>query len=686
MNLRVHELAKELGLPSKELLERLKALKIEAKSHMSTLEEEAASRIRESFKKAAPSAKAPVQETPLKEARKPAKAGEVPKKAEGVEKPAVTTLEPSAAVVPKSLQVQFPITVKDLSVKLGTKPSELIKGLISRGIFATINQSLEEKVAAELAVQYGFELKPLPTLEESLLAQYEVSDEKTLKPRAPVVTLMGHVDHGKTSLLDAIRQTDVAGGEAGGITQHIGAHEVAVEKGHVIFLDTPGHKAFTAMRARGANVTDIVVLVVASDDGVMPQTEEAIDHARAAGVQIVVALNKCDLPNANLDRVKKQLVERGLVPEDWGGKTIMVPVSAKTKQGLPQLLEMLLLEAELLELKADPSKPAKGVVIESKVSKGRGPVATVLIQDGTLRLGEMAVCGTIYGKTRAMIDDRGHAVKEAGPSKAIEILGLNAVPQAGDSLFVVGDEKRAKEITLSRQEAQRATGRSMVRHMTLEEFHSRIQENQLKELRLIVKADVQGSLGALRDEITKLPVKDVQIHLLHTGTGDINESDIMLAAASDAVVIGFHVGQLSEAEALAKEEGVEVKVYTIIYEAVSEIRLAVEGLLEPTTRELFLGRAEVKQVFKITKVGNVAGCLAVKGKLVRAGNPTARIVRNKEMVFEGKLSALKRFKDDVKEVAEGQECGIFIEGFKDFQVGDWIELYQIEKVARKLEV
>ena len=452
-------------------------------------------------------------------------------------------------------------------------------------------------------------------------------------------------------------------------------------------MDTPGHEAFTAMRARGANVTDVVVLVVAADDGVMPQTEEAIDHARAAGVPIVVAMNKCDLPNANLDRVKKQLAEKGLVPEEWGGKTIMVPVSAKTKQGIPDLLEMLLLEAELLELKADPATFAKGTVIESKLSKGKGPVATVLIQNGSLQVGHFVVCGPYYGKVRAMVDHKGHRIETAPPSQPVEISGLSGVPKAGEHFYVVQDEKRAREIATARQEEKRREemgGPS--RHITLEDLHTRIQEGKLKEVKFVLKADGQGSLEALKGELSKIDSQDVKFTIIHSGIGDINESDIMLAVASDAVVIGFHVGHLPRAEAIAKEEGVEVKLYTIIYEAVSEIKLAIEGLLEPTTKETFLGRAEVRQVFKISKIGNIAGCLAAKGKLARAGNPLVRVIRNKETVFEGKLAALKRFKDDVKEVSEGQECGISVENYKDFQVGDFIELYQLEKVARKLEV
>lgn len=665
MSLRVHELAKELGLSSKALIEKLQGMECDVKSHMSVVPEDVVQRLKK----------------PLEAAAKPkAKLVEaIPKPKEVPPSPK----EPKTPQVLKTVKLRYPVTVKDLSVKTGTKPSELIKTLLNRKIFATINHPLEENTVQILAQEFGFQPEKLPTTEEALLSEHEEKGEGERVSRAPIVTLMGHVDHGKTSLLDAVRKSDVAAGEAGAITQHIGAYEVSLEKGHVTFLDTPGHEAFTAMRARGANITDVVVLVVASDDGVMPQTAEAIDHARAAGVPIVVALNKCDLPNANVERVKQQLTEKGLVPEEWGGKTIMVPVSAKTKEGIPHLLEMLLLEAELLELKANPSKKAKGTVVESELSKGKGPVATVLIQDGSLRVGDAVVCGLHYGKVRAMLDDKGRQVEVALPSKPVEILGLSGVPQAGDRFYVVPDEKTAKQIATERREAKGPEAAPR-RHMTLEELHQHIQEGKVKEIKFILKADVQGSLEALKAELAKIESKDVKWVILHEGVGDINESDIMLAAASDAVVFGFHVGQLPRAEAVAREEGVEVKLYTIIYEAVSDIRLAIEGLLEPVTKELFMGRAEVKQVFKISKIGNIAGCLVVKGKLVRAGNPTVRVVRGKEAIFEGKLLALKRFKDDVKEVTEGQECGISIERFKDFQAGDYIDFYQVEKVTQKL--
>ncbi len=695
MSQRVYELAKRLGLPSKDLIVKLNGMEIDVKSHMSIVPQEVVERLTKPAAAAAPPLKKTVVKSPASPAPPLATPQPMPPVAPPVPPPSPKTVPPPPVALPvpeppklkvlEIIRMKCPVSVKDLSVKVNMKPSELIKMLMQKKTFATINQLLDETIVKEIGKDLGFQVEKLPTAEEALIHEHDLQDVKDLKPRAPVVTMMGHVDHGKTSLLDAIRKSDVVAGEAGGITQHIGAYEVALGNGHVTFLDTPGHEAFTAMRARGANVTDVVVLVVAADDGGMPQTIEAIDHARAAGVTLVVAINKCDLPSANLDRVKKQLAEQGLVPEDWGGKTIMIPVSAKTKQGIPQLLEMLLLEAELLELKADPNRMAKGVVIESELSKGSGPVATILIQNGMLKVGDIVVCGSYYGKVRAMIDDKGHRLQEAGPSRPVEISGLSGVPQAGERFYVVQDERKARDITATREEERRTQQIiGPTRHITLEDLHSRIEAEQIKEVKLILKADVQGSLEALKGELTKIEAKDVKLTIIHSGIGEVNESDVMLATASDAVVIGFHVGALPRAESLSKEEGVEVKRYNIIYEAVSEIRLAIEGLLEPTTKETFLGRAEVKQVFKISKVGNIAGCLAVKGKLVRAGNPVARVVRNKEVVFEGKLAALKRFKDDVKEVTEGQECGVSVENYKNFQAGDLIELYTIEKVAGKL--
>jgi len=588
-----------------------------------------------------------------------------------------------AAGPPRPLELRFPVSVKDLAAKMEVKPADLIKQLMQQGVFATILQMLDEATATKAAKTFNFEIVPEPSLEEQLFKS-AAPDPAKLVLRAPVVTLMGHVDHGKTSLLDAIRQSKVAEKEAGGITQHIGAYEVGLPKGRVTFLDTPGHEAFTALRARGANITDVVVLVVAADDGVMPQTVEAIDHAKAANVPIIVAMNKVDKPEANIQKVKQQLSEHGLIGEDWGGKTIMVPVSAKTRQGIDDLLEMLLLEAELLELKADPTTTAQGRVIEAKQTKDRGPVATVLVQQGTLRVGETIVIGHLVGRVRAMTNDRGHRLKETGPATPVEILGLPEVPQAGDRFLVLHDEKVAKELAGQRQEQRVQSAVVHPKRITLEELHSRITEGQLKELRFILKADVQGSLEAIEQSLTKLDTEkeEVQFRILHKGVGDINESDVILAAASDAIIVGFHVGIEPTAQILAASEGVDVHIYQIIYELVGAVKAAIEGLLEPTIEETFLGRAEVRKLFQVSKYGMVAGCMVTKGTIRR--DATIRMIRGKERIFEGKIANLKRVKDDAREVQEGVECGISVEGNADFQVGDLIEAWELKKVARKL--
>ncbi|MBI4550619.1 MAG: translation initiation factor IF-2, partial [Candidatus Omnitrophica bacterium] len=496
---------------------------------------------------------------------------------------------------------------------------------------------------------------------------------------------LGHVDHGKTSLLDAFRQTYVADKEAGKITQHIGAYGVDIAgKGHVTFLDTPGHAAFTAMRARGANVTDVVVLVVAADDGIMPQTVEAIDHARAAGVPILVAINKIDLPNANAMRVKKELQKMDLMPEEWGGKTICVEVSAKTGKGIPELLEMLLLESEILELKANPNRSAEGTVLESKLTKSHGTVVTVLVQRGTLRIGDIVVCGAFYGRVRALRNDKGKNVKEAGPSYAVEVLGLSGLPDAGETFQVLEDEKQARKVAEKRQLElrEKAMRGALNQHITLEGLYSQLKQGGLKDLKIILKADMQGSIEALSELLSKLSTDKIHLSIIHAGIGGINESDIMLAAASDAVVFGFHVQADGNAESLAEKEGVEVRFYNIIYEVVEEVRKAMEGLLEPTNKEVIQGRAEIRQVFRSSKAGNIGGAIVVHGRVSRQHR--VRLIRNKIVIFDGKLASLRRFKDDVKEVQEGFECGIALEGHNDIQERDIVEAYKIEKVAAKL--
>jgi len=516
-----------------------------------------------------------------------------------------------------------------------------------------------------------------------LLTEHEQDDPAKLKPRAPIVTFMGHVDHGKTSLLDMIRKTKVVDKEAGGITQHIGAYEVELPKGKVTFLDTPGHAAFTAMRARGANVTDVVVLVVAADDGIMPQTVEAIDHARAAGVPIVVAINKIDKQNISIDKVKRQLAEVNLAPEDWGGKTITVGVSAKTGQGIDDLLEMLLLEAELLELKANPDRLANGVIVEAELSKGKGPVATVLVSRGTLKIGDVVMVGLNYGKVKAMLDDKGRRVQEAGPAKPVEILGLSGVPQAGERFYVLNDEKKAREIvSVKRIDADNKKLEAKSQKISLEDLYNKIKEGEVKELKIILKADVQGSLGAIKDSLEKLSTSEVKLSVIHGQVGNINESDIMLASASNTVILGFHVGITPGAKALSRQEGVDVRIYNIIYEAVSDVKAAMEGMLEPIIEETFLGRAEVRQVFKVSKVGIVAGCFVSKGTIPR--NAMCKLIRNTEVVFKGKISSLRHVKDDIKEAKEDFECGISL-SFKDIQKGDIIEAIETKKVARRLK-
>ena len=584
----------------------------------------------------------------------------------------------------KELEVMFPVTVKDLSIKLNRKPSEIIKTLMDSGILANINQPLDEELANKVSVKFGIALKKALSAEELVIRGHEEKkDISLLLPRGPVVTFMGHVDHGKTSLLDAIRKSKVAEKEHGGITQHIGAYEVNLSKGKITFLDTPGHEAFTAMRARGANITDIVVLVVAADDGLMPQTKEAIDHARAANVPIVVAINKIDKPQADLDKVKRQLSELDLTPEDWGGKTIAVGVSAKTGKGIDNLLDMILLEAEMLELKAEFDKQASGVVIDAKLSPGRGSVATILVQNGTLNVSDAVICGQFYGKIKAMCDDLGRRIEHAPPAKPVEITGLSGVPVAGEHFYVVADEKQARDIASQKQDEARFNRiQPKIRRINLEDISSQIKEGKIKELNIILKADVQGSLGALQDSLGKLSTNEVQVKFIHTGIGNVNVSDVVLAAASSAVIIGFHIDADDAAKEKARQEEIDIRTYTVIYEAINEVRTALEGLLEPKLKKIFIGNVTVRQVFNLTKSGLIAGCFVQKGKIMRSS--TVSVVRNGEPVFEGKLSSLKRFKDDVREVEAGMECGVAVAGFTDYQVGDVIEVYEIEKIARKL--
>jgi len=602
-------------------------------------------------------------------------------KVEPVPQPQVITPPPAPIVELKEIELQLPISVKDLSIKLQEKPSTLIKDLMSMRIMVGINQNLDDNITEKLCAKYKFKIKKAPDQEELMLEAHAEEDKPAdLKPRSPIVTIMGHVDHGKTSLLDAIRKTNVAGKEHGGITQHIGAYRVKLPGGEITFLDTPGHEAFTAMRARGASITDIVVLVVAADDGIMPQTQEAIDHARAAGVTIIVAVNKIDKPGADLDKVKKQLSQLDLMAEDWGGKTITVGVSAKTGEGIDTLLEMILLEAQMLELKANPNRLAKGVVIEAKMSKGRGPVSTLLVQNGTLHLNANIIVGNFYGKVRAMFDDHGNSAISAGPGVPVEALGITGIPAAGEQFFVIVDEKEAKELVDVRQDKEKAHAMRAIKRVSLEDLHEQISAGKIKDLKIIVKADVQGSLEAIKDTLYKLNVTEIKIGIIHAGVGNINSSDAILAAASNALVVGFNVAIDDLARELVAKEGVEVKIYNIIYELANEIKQAVVGMLAPRLNKISVGRAEIRKVFKLSKSGTVAGCFVTKGKIVRTNNVS--LVRNGTVVFEGKLSALKRFKDDVRDVQEGFECGMSFAGYTDFQEGDIIEAYEIEKIAR----
>ncbi|MFH1829761.1 MAG: translation initiation factor IF-2 [Pseudomonadota bacterium] len=588
-----------------------------------------------------------------------------------------------AKAIKKIIRIEDGISVSALSQALGVKANEIVKRLMGLEIMATLNQQIGPDTASLIAEEYGFKVEHTAFKEEDVLVEPEarVSIEN-LESRSPVVTVMGHVDHGKTSILDVIRKSSVAKGEAGGITQHIGAYEVKHGERKITFIDTPGHEAFTTMRARGAQVTDIVVLVVAADDGVMPQTIEAISHSKAAGVPIIVAINKIDKPDAQPDRVKQSLTEYGLVPEEWGGDLLCVNTSAKTKEGIDQLLETILLQAEMLELSADPTIRAKGIVVEASLEKGRGPVGTVLIQEGTLHVGDYIVCGTCEGKVRAMFDGGGKSIKEAGPSKPAAILGLSGVPAAGDEMIAAVDEKSVRLVAEQRRQKERERGLVRPVHVSLEDLSKQMEEDEAKELGVILKADVQGSLEAVGDSLTKLSTDQVKLKILHGAVGGITESDIMLASASDAVVFGFNVVADNKAKTAAENENIDVRTYRVIYEMIDEVRKAMEGLLAPEEKEVALGQAEVREVFKISKVGTVAGCQVVTGKIQR--NAHARLIRDQVVVFEGKFASLKRFKDDVKEVADGYECGIGVDGFNDIKVGDIIEAFIIEKKQAKL--
>lgn len=597
------------------------------------------------------------------------------------DKKGLRRIEQANKPLPEKIVVTGPITVGELSKKLNKDSGEIIKKLLFLGIMATINQEIDVDVITLICSDYNVEVEEKVLIDERNFETIVEEDEPaTLKERPPVVTIMGHVDHGKTTLLDAIRHTNVTAKEAGGITQHIGAYQVEINNKKITFLDTPGHSAFTTMRARGAQVTDITILVVAADDGVKPQTVEAINHAKAANVPIIVAINKMDKPDANTDRVKQELTEHGLIPEEWGGDTIFVPISALKQEGLSDLMDMILLVAEVQEFKANPDKRARGTVIEAELDRGRGPVATILVQNGTLSIGDPIVVGSTYGRVRAMINDRGRRIKKAGPSTPIEITGLQDVPQAGDQFMVFEDEKKARSIGEYRGMKRRENERGANTRVSLDDLFERIKEGEVKEINVIIKGDVQGSVEALRGSLEKLDVEGVRVKIIHTGVGAITESDVILASASNAIIIGFNVRPEPNARSMAESEKVDVRLHRIIYNVIDEIEAAMKGMLDPEFKEKVIGQAEIRQTFKVSKVGTIAGSYVIEGKITR--DSKARVIRDGVVVFEGKLDSLKRFKDDVKEVAQGYECGITLENFNDVKEGDIVEAYVMETVTR----
>jgi translation initiation factor IF-2 len=735
---RVHEIAKAQGVSSKELLAALKKAGVEAKAAASSVEESEALKAlgnggggaptatkpkpKAEAKPAAPAPKqdgAPPQPAqPAKEAPKPAPAAKKPagstKKRRVVidsqaarrdqmggpppqrpprrrggrrrrpllEEPPVKTEEPAE---PEATKVNSGATVREVAELLGLGSAEVIKKLMTMGEMATLTQTLTDESIKAIADEYDRKIEIVTAAEEEPEAPEFEDDADSLVDRPPVVTIMGHVDHGKTSLLDAIRETEVAAGEAGGITQHIGAYQVHHDEKTITFLDTPGHAAFTAMRARGAKVTDIAVVVVAADDGVMPQTKEAIDHARAADVPILIAVNKIDKEGAQPDRVRNELAADGLTPEDWGGETVYCDVSAKTHEGLDNLLDMILLVTELEELGANPDAPASGTVVESQLDPGRGPVVTILVQRGTLAVGDALVAGPQWGRVRAMHDFTGERVQQAGPGMPVEVLGFDGVCEAGEHVRAVENDRRARQLAQERGNRLKteALARRQARKVSLEEVFSRAQEGDIKELNIVLKADVAGSLEALQDEIAKVPQEQVGINVIHSQTGGINESDVMLASASEAIVIGFNVRPLADARKAAEREGVDIRTYSVIYKITEDLRNAMEGMLEAVEVEETLGEAEVKQTFKASKVGRIAGCIVTDGRVSR--DASVRLIREGTVIWDGVLGSLRRFKDDVQEVEEGQECGIVLEGYADVKEGDVLEFFKTKQVEQTLE-
>lgn len=685
---RIYELSKELEISSKDLISiLLDEFSIEVKNHMSVIEEEDAELIKELLaerrKEETNSGEDIVEKyEELVEDNKTKNRKKNKGKIKGRDDQGNYTENEDSDE--KVIEIDDTITVKELSEKLNASSIEVIKQLIFMGVMAAINQEIDFETAEKLGEKFNaIVVKKERDIDKEAVEQIDEDEEEdtNLEKRPPVITVMGHVDHGKTSLLDAIRKAKVTETEAGGITQHIGAYTVTINDEKLTFLDTPGHEAFTAMRARGAQITDIVILVVAADDGIMPQTVEAINHCKAANVPMVVAINKMDRPGANPDRVKQELTEHGLLAEDWGGDIITVPVSAHTKEGIDTLLEMVLLTAEMQELKANANRNARGTVVEAKLDKGRGPVATLLVQNGTLHVGDSIIVGTTYGRIRAMFDDKGKKIKSAGPSIPVEILGLSEVPAAGDRFYEVKDEKTARDMAEKRKEKVRAEYLQSTHKVSLEDLYSQIKEGKVKELNIIVKADVQGSVEAVRQSLQKLSTDEVKVRVIHGAVGAITEADVTLASASNAIIIGFNVRPNDNAVVVAEKESVDVKSYRVIYNAIDDIKAAMVGMLEPDYKEVILGKAEIRQTYKISNVGTIAGCYVLDGKLTR--NSSIRVIRDSIVIFESQLASLKRFKDDAKEVAAGYECGLSVEKFNDIKDGDIIEAYTMEEIKKK---
>jgi translation initiation factor IF-2 len=677
IKIRVYELAKELGMSSKDLIEKMKELDLNVSSHMSSLESEEAEMIKELFEE---------DKEVSKEKKNIDKGNKMNKtqKNDNKQKSEETTSKSDNEKDNNIIEIGDNIIVKDLADMIGVSSTQVITKLIGLGVMANQNQSIDFDTASIIGDEFNFkivkeEMEDAEDIKKEFDLDFE-DDPKDLKPRPPVVTVMGHVDHGKTSLLDAIRKTSVTTQEAGGITQHIGASIVNVEGKKVVFLDTPGHEAFTSMRARGTQVTDLAILVVAADDGVMPQTIEAINHAKAANVPIIVAINKVDKPDANIDRIRQELVEHGLVPEEWGGDTISVPVSALRKEGIDELLEMILLVAEMQELKANPNRKAVGTVIEAQLDKGKGPIATVLVQKGTLKVGDMIVSGSASGRVRAMFDDKGKKVKKAGPSIPVAILGLSEVPLSGDLLYVVEDEKTARAFADKNKELVREEQLKSSQKISLDDLFEKIQLGEIKDLNIIIKTDVRGTIDAIRQSLEKLENDEVKVNVIHGGVGGITESDVMLASASNAIIIGFNVRPTLNALDIAKHEKVDVRTYRVIYDAIEDIKSAIKGMLEPKYVEEVIGRAQVRAIFRVPNVGVVAGIYVQQGKVTR--NSTIRLLRDDVVIFEGKVSSLKRFKDDVREITTGYEGGLGLENYNDIKEGDILESYIMKEVER----